>query len=232
MRVRRSRLLALSVGALAVLAPAEPASADRHNYYSYTDQDGVLHITNVPKRRGAWKLYKSLPGSGGDRSARQRPPRRAAVSLGAERYHRYDTLVRGAARLYQLPEPLIRAVIHTESGYNPNAVSRAGAMGLMQLMPSTARHLGVTRPFDPRQNVYGGARLLRLLANRYSGNVVLVLAAYNAGAANVEKYGGIPPFDETRAYVRGVLRRYHAYARQAQLGLGTRRPGPRRHIAG
>jgi soluble lytic murein transglycosylase-like protein len=231
-RAAQGLLLVASALALGLARPAAAAPGERNNYYSYTDERGVLHITNAPRRGGAWKLYKSLPGSGGSKGMRRAPPSRPRVSLGAERYHRYDTLIRGASRRYQLPEPLLRAVMHTESNYNPRAVSRAGAMGLMQLMPSTARYLGVSRPFDPRQNVYGGARLLRLLANRYNGDMILVLAAYNAGARNVDKYGGIPPFAETRAYVRGVLRRYYAYERQAKLGGGTRRRGPKRHIAG
>lgn len=222
---------------LAGLGAGGPASAEpsRNNYYAYTDDAGVLHVTNVPaKRRGAWKLYKSLPGSGGDRPATASGTdarRRSPVALGEERLHRFDTFIRGASQRYQLPESLVRAVVHTESNYSPHAVSRAGAMGLMQLMPKTARGLGVQDAFDPRQNVYGGCRYLRLLANRYGGDMVLVLAAYNAGAGNVEKYGGVPPFEETRAYVRSVLRRYYAYERQAQLGAAALRRGPARHIA-
>lgn len=227
-RVRRILGAGMLLGLLAT-----PASADRNNYYSYTDKNGVLHVTNVPHRtRGAWKLWKTLEGSGGDKVAtsRGRAGPRSPVALSSERLHRYDTDIRGAAARYQLPQSLIRAVIHTESNYHPNAVSRAGAMGLMQLMPKTARSLGVTKAFDPRQNIYGGSRYLRLLANRYNGDMVLVLAAYNAGAGNVEKYGGVPPFEETRAYVRSVLRRYYAYERQAQLA-GSSRRGPARHIA-
>jgi soluble lytic murein transglycosylase-like protein len=245
-RTRRSvHGVARVVGALVGLAlcivarPAEPRPAtERNNYYAYTDEHGVLHVTNVPARRqGAWKLWKTLEGSAGDEVARSGPRsgraagERAPVSMGSERLHRYDGFIRGAAQRYQLPESLIRAVIHTESNFNMHAVSRAGAMGLMQLMPKTASSLGVSRPFDPRQSIYGGCRYLRLLANRYSGDMVLVLAAYNAGAGNVEKYGGVPPFEETRAYVRSVLRRFYAYERQSQLGGGQLRRGPARHIA-
>lgn len=216
-------------------APPGSGAGGRNNYYAYTDDGGVMHVTNVPQRkRGAWKLYKSLEGSAGPRPAAGTPRTRHSsgpVTLASERLHRYDSFIRSAAQRYQLPQSLIRAVVHTESNYYPHAVSRAGAAGLMQLMPRTAKSLGVTDAFDPRQNVYGGARYLRLLANRYDGDMVLVLAAYNAGAGNVEKYGGVPPFAETRAYVRSVLRRYYAYERQAQLSGSSTRRGPARHIA-
>lgn len=215
--------------AVVLAGTSAPAHAtDRNNYYAYTDDQGMIHVTNIPERRpGAWKLWKSLEGSG--------PKEGASVPLheipvNEARLHRYDRFIQGAAERYQLPEALLRAVIHTESNYHATAVSSAGAMGLMQLMPKTATTLGVHEPFDPQQNIFGGARYLRLLANRYEGDMVLVLAAYNAGAGNVEKYGGVPPFEETRAYVRAVLRRFYAYERQAQLGVHDTRPGPARHV--
>ena len=217
-------------------ASARPATS-RNNYYSYTDEGGTLHVTNVPSRsRGSWKLWKSLEGvpKYAPDEGREAPAgvgRTETVNLGAERFHRYDTFIRGAASRYQLPESLIRAVVHTESNYHARATSRAGAMGLMQLMPKTARALGVNDAYDPEQNIFGGSRYLRLLANRYNGDMVLVLAAYNAGAGNVQKYGGVPPFAETRAYVRSVLRRFYAYERQAQLGADSERRGPARNIA-
>lgn len=128
----------------------------------------------------------------------------------------YDPFIREAASLYQIPVALLQAVIRVESGYDRHAVSRkAGAEGLMQLMPFNSRRLGVD-PFDPRQAVLAGARLLRELANRWSGNLVLTLASYNAGAGAVEKYGGVPPFRETRGYITRVLRHYRAY-RQGRL---------------
>lgn len=134
-----------------------------------------------------------------------------------ERTRRYDTHIREAARLYVLPEEFIRAVMQVESNFYREAVSSKGAMGLMQLMPGTASQMGVLDPFDPRQNVLGGARFLRVLANRFGGDLLLTVAAYNAGQGAVEKYGGIPPYAETRQYVQAVLTNYYAY-RAAQLG--------------
>jgi soluble lytic murein transglycosylase-like protein len=116
-------------------------------------------------------------------------------------------LVLAAASATGLPAALIDAVIRTESGYRPGARSRAGAMGLMQLMPGTAREVGVSNAFDARQNVMGGAKYLRKLYDRF-GNYRLAVAAYNAGPGNVQKYKGIPPFAETRAYVRTVMARF------------------------
>lgn len=115
-----------------------------------------------------------------------------------------------AAKENNLDPKLVSAVIEQESGFNPNAVSSAGAMGLMQLMPETARTLGVKNPFDAHENIRGGAKYLSSLLNAYQGNVVLALSAYNAGPKNVEKYKGVPPFSETKNYIKGVLDKLHS----------------------
>lgn len=116
----------------------------------------------------------------------------------------YDSFIEEAATRYSLPEGLLRSVIQEESGFDTTAESRAGALGLMQLMPALATELGVEQPFDPRENIMAGAQYLRALLDRHRGNVPLALASYNAGPGAVARYGKIPPFPETRRYVKKV----------------------------
>jgi soluble lytic murein transglycosylase-like protein len=194
------RSLAALVGALAVLALSPSSQAD---IYQYVDGDGVVHFSNTQKRgklvAKAARRRASMP--------RDRSP---------ERFTRYDGHIREASALYQIPEELVRAVIKVESDFDPRAVSPANARGLMQLIPETAERMMVTDIFDPRQNIFGGVRYLRVLANLFNGNLELTVAGYNAGENAVMRYGGIPPYAETQDYVVKVLgyyRRYRTVAR-------------------
>lgn len=119
-----------------------------------------------------------------------------------------DSIFEEASALYQIPSKLLRAVAKAESGFNPKAVSKAGAMGVMQLMPGTARSLGVSDPYNARQNILGGAKYLKQNLDRFGGDVSLALAAYNAGPNSVTKYGGIPPYKETQNYVKKIMADY------------------------
>jgi len=172
---------------------AHPVKAD---VYMYKDKQGVLTFTNVPNHTGYKRILRESSAPFGGRTATS-----AA----------FDELISSASGRYNVDPDLIRAVIKTESDFNSNARSNKGAMGLMQLMPDTARLHNVSDAYNPNENVEGGVRHLRMLLERYQGNLELSLAAYNAGAGAVEKHGGIPPYNETREYVRKVLRFYDAF---------------------
>jgi soluble lytic murein transglycosylase-like protein len=148
-------------------------------------------------------LVASLSGCGGSSYLPYAPNALTSAQI--------DTLVANASTSQRLPAGLIRAVLMSESAGNPSAVSNAGAEGLMQVMPGTAAGCGISNPFDPQQNVACGTRYLRGLLARYHGDVTLAVAAYNAGPGAVDKYGGVPPYAETRAYVARVITAYRSY---------------------
>lgn len=164
--------------------------------YRYEDEEGVVHFTDAPTDK-KFKIFM--------RDLRKDRQLRTHFRLTSGNPQEFEHLISAASAKYGVSASLIRAVIQAESGYNPQAVSRAGAGGLMQLMPGTAKHLKVADRFNPSQNVDGGVRYLKFLLDTFKGDVSLALAAYNAGLSKVAKYGGIPPYEETRTYVSRVL---------------------------
>jgi soluble lytic murein transglycosylase-like protein len=182
-------------------ALAFPALAD---VFIYTDANGVEHYTNAPED-GAYQRLSSLLEENGKSNRANALPVKGNVAAFAPHIEK-------AAGEAGIDAALVHAVITAESGYNPAAVSKAGAQGLMQLMPATAKRYAVQDAFDPEQNIRGGTRYLRDLLNQFDDNIELAVAAYNAGENAVIRHGRkIPPYRETRAYVPKVLRLYDKY---------------------
>jgi soluble lytic murein transglycosylase-like protein len=187
---------------------AAPALAAAGDMYTYTDADGVLHVTNAPTDPRYRKVKRLRGGGGVYRAGDQATPRPTSGS----RYTQWREHISAAAARYALPEALLLAVMSVESNFDHRAMSEAGAMGLMQLMPGTAKDMYVGDVWDPGQNIEGGARYLRILVNQYQGDLVRTLAAYNAGPEAVRRAGGeVPNIPETREYVRKVVALYEAY---------------------
>lgn len=200
------RLFALSLAASAAFL--SPGIARAEGIYKYVEKDGTIVYTNVPP---PGKAVHRMRGAFHQAPKASEP---AAKGPGAAQY---DSYIRAAATRYRIPENLVRAVMHAESNFDRHAVSPRGACGLMQLMPQTAQEMYVKDIFDVQQNIEGGARYLRVLANQFEGDMVKMLAAYNAGPDALNKFGGLPPFEETQAYVRKVLELYFQYKEQSKL---------------
>jgi soluble lytic murein transglycosylase-like protein len=183
---------------------ALPARAD---IYMYRDTRGGLHFSNAPTEP-QYQYY--MPDLRSWNVGRRGGFGRTGRIDGARR-KAYDKMIGEVAQRHHVDTALVKAVIRAESDFVPQAVSPKGALGLMQLMPATARMHGVWRAFEPRQNVEGGVTHLRYLLDRYSGNLRLALAAYNAGEGAVDKHGGVPPYPETQDYVTSVLRFRDSY---------------------
>jgi hypothetical protein len=183
--------------------------------YSYVDQSGVVHFTNRRPPGPGWEPVLAGDEGGKPGAVRgecERCDLVPARDRSRDRFTRYDPFIHEAAELYRIPPALIRAVIKVESDYDPRVVSAMGARGLMQLMPAVTRDMGVRNVHDPRENILGGTRLLRVLANRYDGDLVRTIAAYHAGSGSLARYGdNVPPYQRTREYLRMVLARYYEY---------------------
>ena len=209
------------------------SGSDAGTFWARERADGVVEFTNMRPVGDTWKVWlKTGPGKAA--SVRGRTDIVPARDTSPARYARYDQDIFDQQMYYGIPEALVRAVIKTESDFDPRVVSSVGAQGLMQLMPDTGRLMGVTDPFDPRQNIMGGSRYLQVLARRFcrtpavsdddgrdtdrtlvcsDDELVKVIAGYHAGPGAVEKYGGLPPYETTKFYVTTVLRRFDEYRR-------------------
>jgi soluble lytic murein transglycosylase-like protein len=211
--------MARCLGMLVMLWACALAGTASAQVYSYTDADGVVHFTNIkPQGKDArrWQRVDRAAPEHGKASASRGNCERCDVvparDRSPDRYRRYDEYIYEAAELYRIPVALIRAVIKVESDYDPRVVSSMGARGLMQLMPEVVEDMGVRNVHDPRDNILGGTRLLRVLANRYQGDLVLTIAAYHSGMGSLQKYRNtVPPYENTRKYLRMVLERYYQY---------------------
>lgn len=189
------KIVGIAIGYVVVILFAVdiPARAD---IYRYIDEDGVMHFTNTPTSSvPQFKLFLREKPPVSDRNSSQQ----------------YDDIIDEAARQYGVSFPLLKAIIKAESDFDPQAVSKKGAKGLMQIMPENFKLLGIEDPFDPAQNIHAGARYFRQLYDRFDGKLALSLAAYNAGPAAVERYKTVPPYEETEEYIRRVFKFFYDY---------------------
>jgi len=186
------------------------------NIYSYTAKDGTVHFTNMAPDGKNKKKYKVYLKSPEQRKARAGVSPIMARDKNPNRYSKFDASIIQASQKHSIPEAFVRAVIKVESDYDPRVVSIAGAQGLMQLMPATAKRMGCTNAFDPHQNIMGGTRYLRHLANLFNGDMVLTIAGYHAGEGAVRKYKGVPPYKSTQGYIKKVLGNYYKFKKKLE----------------
>jgi len=183
------RIRGLLIITLWVLAMSPAVQAD---IFMYIDSEGVLHFTNAPTT-SQYKLY-----------IKERPKPSAVTK-------KYDRIIQEASSQFGLSFSLLKAMIRVESNFNSKAISKKGALGLMQVMPGNLKSFRITNPFSPKENIMGGARYFRALVDRFDGKLPLALAAYNAGPNTVDKYMDIPPIKETKDYVKKVMKFFYVY---------------------
>ena len=206
---RKELLILAGASLFAVLCQPRPGSAD---IYQYTDESGVVHFSNVSV--GTSKKFKRVRTEPTLQRDQEAAPRAAAASpaprpsSGAPS-SAYADIINAACDRHGVDPALVHALVKVESDFNPTALSRKGAMGLMQLMPQTAMDMNVGNSFNPNENIDGGVKYLKYLMDRYEGNLSLALAAYNSGETAVKKWGTIPPFRETQNYVQRILKIYN-----------------------
>ncbi|MFP4598697.1 MAG: lytic transglycosylase domain-containing protein [Persicimonas sp.] len=227
----RPLIAALAAAALMGATLFVPSTA-RADLYKYEAPDGSVLITTEKKSgykllevisEGASNKKSSTKSSKSSKStakksssaSKPKPSKAARKRTNRKGEDAFDDIIAEASEAYDVPFGFIKAVIRVESAFRPDALSHAGAQGLMQLMPRTADSLNVTDPFDPRQNIFGGAKFLRILTDRYDGDINLILAAYNAGDAAVVRYEGIP-YPQTRDYVASVFYWYKVYEKSQE----------------
>ena len=175
-----------------------PVAAD---IYMYIDRSGVIHFTNVPTNSETdYRIF-----------LKEKPRKALGAAPGQYYEHDFDHYIAEASKKHGVSFPLVKAVIKAESDFNPRAISKKGALGLMQIMPENLEILQIRDPFDPWENIMGGTRYLRMMLNRFNGKLPLSLAAYNAGPTAVDRYQSIPPFKETENYIEKVMMYYYAY---------------------
>ena len=195
MESNRIKLVGLTI-LYAVVLLFSAGSTVHGDIYRYIDENGVMHFTNTPtSSTHNYKLF-----------LREKPKINPRYSS-----KKYDDIIADASQRHGVSFPLLKAIIKAESGFDPRAVSKKGAKGLMQIMPENFKPLGIKDPFDPSQNIHAGARYFKQMYDRFKGKLALSLAAYNAGPTAVERYKTVPPYEETEEYVEKVLKYYYNY---------------------
>ena len=205
--------------AVALSSLSLSVAAQAGNMYIYKDKGGQVLLTNVNPSGNFDKFTKkvkvtyykdsALYDDGGSNSSNSNAYGSSSASSSGTR-NSYDSYILASSQRHGVDPGLMKAMMHTESAFNPNARSPVGAQGLMQLMPATARRFKVSNPWSPADNIEGSAKYIAWLMRRFNNNVEFAVAGYNAGEGNVDKYNGIPPFKETRNYVKSVMSRYHS----------------------